>query len=212
LLHVLSEVRHMTEKARDSAVSTVEELDALRRRLSLSQSGAVMAVEMEAPQIPQCLITQPRKKGRPKFTVRGVRDTDLIKSAPSGSATGDDVANNPSSHKGDSKKSSQTEDETATPTPPDRIDVIEVKIPPDPVQNVSTGPTRRHAVTEVKRPSSSVQGEASRPASGIRVTDARTPHDSPEESAAPGAVSGEPASTKVSKTPPKGKKKGERVG
>jgi transcriptional regulator with XRE-family HTH domain len=85
LLHVLSEVRHMSEKARDSAILTVEELDALRRRLSLSQSGPIVGVEMEATGI---MIAQPRKKGRPKITVRGVRDFDLAESAPIVSTAG----------------------------------------------------------------------------------------------------------------------------
>ena len=52
-------------------------------------------------ELPQGLITQPRKKGRPKFIVRGVRDTDLIKSTPRGSVGGDNAANDSAIHEGE---------------------------------------------------------------------------------------------------------------
>ena len=77
-------------------VSTVEELDALRNRLSLSQSGSIVGVEMEGAVVPQSLVTQPRKKGRPKLSVRGVRDFPSTESPPSVSVEGSDASDVPS--------------------------------------------------------------------------------------------------------------------
>jgi transcriptional regulator with XRE-family HTH domain len=217
LFHVLSEVRHIAEKARVSASLTLEELDALRGRLSHSQfslgvaielqSGSLKAVEME---MPQCLITQPRKKGRPKITVRGVRDTALAESAPSVSTAGENLTNNPANHKGDSAKSSQAQGETSPPQQPEYIDAMEVTKPLD-SDSIRTK-RRRVVTTEVKRRSDSVQGEASRVVGGIPLTDAKTPHGSPKESDDSDASSGDPASTRVSKTTPREKKNGKRGG
>ena len=65
MLQVVTEVRESAEKARASALSAVEELDALRHRF-INRGWHLTPIEGVTHDLPKSLISQPRKKGRPK--------------------------------------------------------------------------------------------------------------------------------------------------
>ena len=61
MLQVVTEVRESAEKARASALSAVEELDALRHRF-INRGWHLTPIEGVTHDLPKSLISQPRKR------------------------------------------------------------------------------------------------------------------------------------------------------